>query len=214
MNSSRRWGRAPSASRRARTMPEPAHWSRRSMMPTLGWRLPAERAFLAVLDGSCRTPIGGHAKFEQRNAALPRHHHQAGWQRSIRGFAAKARARLRPSLAPTPAANCARAPAPTSLFAGLSHAASGHTARAGRGAHRGGVARARSHRSGRAAAAHRTGGARRQSVLDHSWLFWSLARMPRRQSLVMSASRNCGRCRYSRLAIVAQRRCARRALPM
>jgi hydroxymethylbilane synthase len=27
--------------------------------------LTAERAFLAVLDGSCRTPIGGHAKFEQ-----------------------------------------------------------------------------------------------------------------------------------------------------
>jgi hydroxymethylbilane synthase len=27
--------------------------------------LAAERAFLAVLDGSCRTPIGGHAKFEQ-----------------------------------------------------------------------------------------------------------------------------------------------------
>ena len=26
--------------------------------------LAAERAFLAVLDGSCRTPIGGHAKFE------------------------------------------------------------------------------------------------------------------------------------------------------
>ncbi len=24
----------------------------------------AERAFLAVLDGSCRTPIGGHAKIE------------------------------------------------------------------------------------------------------------------------------------------------------
>jgi hydroxymethylbilane synthase len=27
--------------------------------------LAAERAFLAVLDGSCRTPIGGHAKIEQ-----------------------------------------------------------------------------------------------------------------------------------------------------
>jgi hydroxymethylbilane synthase len=27
--------------------------------------LAAERAFLAVLDGSCRTPIGGYAKFEQ-----------------------------------------------------------------------------------------------------------------------------------------------------
>jgi hydroxymethylbilane synthase len=27
--------------------------------------LVAERAFLAVLDGSCRTPIGGHAKFDQ-----------------------------------------------------------------------------------------------------------------------------------------------------
>jgi hydroxymethylbilane synthase len=27
-----------------------------------GWALAAERAFLAVLDGSCRTPIAGHAR--------------------------------------------------------------------------------------------------------------------------------------------------------
>ena len=30
-------------------------------MPTPAWRSRAERAFLAVLDGSCRTPIAGHA---------------------------------------------------------------------------------------------------------------------------------------------------------
>jgi hydroxymethylbilane synthase len=33
--------------------------------PDTGVALTAERAFLAVLDGSCRTPIGGHAKLEQ-----------------------------------------------------------------------------------------------------------------------------------------------------
>jgi hydroxymethylbilane synthase len=33
--------------------------------PDTGAALTAERAFLAVLDGSCRTPIGGYAKIEQ-----------------------------------------------------------------------------------------------------------------------------------------------------
>jgi hydroxymethylbilane synthase len=33
--------------------------------PDTNAALTAERAFLAVLDGSCRTPIGGHARFEQ-----------------------------------------------------------------------------------------------------------------------------------------------------
>jgi hydroxymethylbilane synthase len=32
--------------------------------PDTSTALTAERAFLAVLDGSCRTPIGGHARFE------------------------------------------------------------------------------------------------------------------------------------------------------
>jgi hydroxymethylbilane synthase len=32
--------------------------------------LAAERAFLAVLDGSCRTPIGGHARIEGDRLAL------------------------------------------------------------------------------------------------------------------------------------------------
>ena len=35
------------------------------MTPIPGLALAAERAFLAVLDGSCRTPIGGHARVEQ-----------------------------------------------------------------------------------------------------------------------------------------------------
>ena len=34
---------------------------RRSITPTPFSALAAERAFLAVLDGSCRTPIAGHA---------------------------------------------------------------------------------------------------------------------------------------------------------
>ena len=33
----------------------------RSITPTRAARSPCERAFLAVLDGSCRTPIAGHA---------------------------------------------------------------------------------------------------------------------------------------------------------
>ena len=49
------------ASRRASTMRARATCWRRSIMPTPAWRSPAERAFLAVLDGSCRTPIAGHA---------------------------------------------------------------------------------------------------------------------------------------------------------
>ena len=32
-----------------------------------GYALAAERAFLAVLDGSCRTPIAGHARFSEGN---------------------------------------------------------------------------------------------------------------------------------------------------
>jgi hydroxymethylbilane synthase len=32
--------------------------------PETGWALTAERAFLAELEGSCRTPIAGHARIE------------------------------------------------------------------------------------------------------------------------------------------------------
>ena len=40
----------------------PARWSPRSTIADTATALAAERAFLAVLDGSCRTPIGGHAR--------------------------------------------------------------------------------------------------------------------------------------------------------
>ena len=49
--------------------------------------LAAERAFLAVLDGSCRTPIGGHATVSGGTRPLSRHHRQTRRQRSVRGFA-------------------------------------------------------------------------------------------------------------------------------
>ena len=39
--------------------------------------LAAERAFLAVLDGSCRTPIGGHARLSGGTRPLPRHDREA-----------------------------------------------------------------------------------------------------------------------------------------
>ena len=41
----------------------------------------AERAFLAVLDGSCRTPIAGHARHRRRRTLVSRSDRQAGWQR-------------------------------------------------------------------------------------------------------------------------------------
>ncbi len=49
--------------------------------------LAAERAFLAVLDGSCRTPIAGHATIHGWNYAFSRHDHPARRQRNVRGGA-------------------------------------------------------------------------------------------------------------------------------
>ena len=69
----RRSGRARSASRRATTTRRRASCWRRSTMRDTAIALAAERAFLAVLDGSCRTPIAGHATVRRRRAALPRH---------------------------------------------------------------------------------------------------------------------------------------------
>ena len=115
--------------------------------------LAAERAFLAVLDGSCRTPIAGHATVD------------AGRLR-FRGLIAKpdgsevleTRARTAPP--PTPiglgadAGRELKARAGADFFApGVRRAAAGHTARARRRAHRGGLARARPRRAGGAAAA-------------------------------------------------------------
>ena len=39
--------------------------------------LAAERAYLAVLDGSCRTPIGGHARMNGGTIRFPWHHREA-----------------------------------------------------------------------------------------------------------------------------------------
>ena len=47
---------------RDRRSPHPRSRSPRSTIPTRSTALGAERAFLAVLDGSCRTPIAGHAR--------------------------------------------------------------------------------------------------------------------------------------------------------
>ena len=41
--------------------------------------LAAERAFLRVLDGSCKTPIGAHARIERRHDLLSRHCAQTRW---------------------------------------------------------------------------------------------------------------------------------------
>ena len=46
--------------------------------------LACERAFLAVLDGSCRTPIAGHATLQGDRAEFPRHDPAAGRQRGVR----------------------------------------------------------------------------------------------------------------------------------
>ena len=80
--------------------------------------LAAERAFLAVLDGSCRTPIGGHAIV-------------GGGTVRFRGMIVKpdgseafevlreGRRELAANLAPMPAANCAIAPAADFFVRGL-----------------------------------------------------------------------------------------------
>ena len=46
--------------------------------------LACERAFLAVLDGSCRTPIAGHAVLDGRCVCVSRHDPAAGRQRGVR----------------------------------------------------------------------------------------------------------------------------------
>ena len=46
--------------------------------------LACERAFLAVLDGSCRTPIAGHAVLDGDAICVSRHDPEAGRQRGVR----------------------------------------------------------------------------------------------------------------------------------
>ena len=74
--------------------------------------LAAERAFLAVLDGSCRTPIARPRDDLWRTASLSRHDREARRQRSLRDDA-RGRCRAMPNdSAPTPAAELKAAPAP------------------------------------------------------------------------------------------------------
>ena len=69
-NSCRRSGRAIIAHRGARRRRAHARAARRRQsIADTATALAAERAFLAVLDGSCRTPIAGHATVARGRAA-------------------------------------------------------------------------------------------------------------------------------------------------
>ena len=116
--------------------------------------LAAERAFLAELDGSCRTPIAGHATVSAGRIAVSRIDRQAGRQRALRMRRVRASPPRRWRSVPTPAASSSSAPAPVSFpfpppqaaegEGGVRGAAPDHAAAAGRRAHRGGAA-ARGH---------------------------------------------------------------------
>ena len=71
--------------------------------------LAAERAFLAVLDGSCRTPIAGHARVidgvVRFRGLIAKPTAAKRWR-----FRARAAAPMRRRLAPMPAASLKRAP--------------------------------------------------------------------------------------------------------
>ena len=54
--------------------------------PDTATAVTAERAFLAVLDGSCRTPIAGHARLRDGDVALSRHDRKTRRQRGAGGF--------------------------------------------------------------------------------------------------------------------------------
>ena len=141
-NSFRRWGRASSRSRRARTTRR-----RASLLAAIDHAdsmtaLVTERAFLAVLDGSCRTPIAGHATI-------------ANGRISFRGLIAKPDGSVCLDVAREGAiGRCRRARRrcrrraeaprrPRFLRAGLSHAHPRHPTRARWRAHGGEAARAR-----------------------------------------------------------------------
>ena len=81
---------------------------RRSTIADTAIALAAERAFLAVLDGSCRTPIAGHATVSSGGRALPRHDREARRQRGVRDDARRAAQATPNGSAPTPAASCER----------------------------------------------------------------------------------------------------------
>ena len=60
--------------------------------------LAAERAFLAVLDGSCRTPIAGHATVAAALVAVSRPHRQARRQRELEARAPAVAAATPPAI--------------------------------------------------------------------------------------------------------------------
>ena len=140
MNFCRRSGRAPSASRRAPTTPERATCWRAINHADTATALAAERAFLAVLDGSCRTPIAGHAtiaggSIRFRGMIVKPDGSEAfettreGERRDAERLGADAGAELKRRAGPD-------------FFAVPDHAPSRHPARARQRAHRRGAARA------------------------------------------------------------------------
>ena len=86
--------------------------------------LVAERAFLAVLDGSCRTPIAGHATIAAAALRFRGLIAQAGRQRSVRDRARWAPPAMPPRSAPTPVKSCKRARRRRFLRPGVSACAS------------------------------------------------------------------------------------------
>ena len=60
-----------------------ARCSRRSTIAETGLAVACERAFLAALGGSCRTPVAGLCAGRRRPAALRRHRAVAGWARGL-----------------------------------------------------------------------------------------------------------------------------------
>ena len=74
----------------------------------------AERAMLAALDGSCRTPIGGLARAERGGPASARAGRPAGWHAGCSPVSAAVSGRRRRRWARTWEANCGAAPVPAS----------------------------------------------------------------------------------------------------
>ena len=208
----RRSARARSASRPARTMRARARSSPRSTMPIPQRRLPP-----SAPSSPCST-----APAARRSAAMPA---STATTVRFRGIIVKPDGseafevsrqgpsrRWRRRSAPTPAANCKSAPAPT-FSSGPEHAPSGDPARSRRATHRYGAAGPRSRRRRRAAPAYRTGRGcrdRRRTVMRR----FSSPAPTRRRSPGIGALRNCARFPYSRWAGAAPRPCARLALPM
>ena len=115
--------------------------------------LACERAFLAVLDGSCRTPIAGYATVRAGALAVSRPDRQARRQRGGRSRA-RGRRRRRGGARRRCRQRAQAARRRRFLRAGVRRAPARHPAGARRRAHRAGLARTRPRRRAGAAAAH------------------------------------------------------------